>query len=413
MAILLKSLRLINSSSILSPKDYIYTGAEILPFSGQEGDFTETIDCSNLYGSMGWIDLRCMSGEPGEEYRESLDSLGNLLETSGFVKAVLLPNTHPTVQSKSEVEYIRSKSSNWLTDLIIQGAVTKGAKGEDFTDILDLNHAGVHVFGDGLNPISNPDRLMKALLYLQKFKGTLFDFSYDSLLALFGQMHEGETSTRLGLKGIPNLAEEVAVYRNLEILRYTGGKIHFQTISTAGAVESIRKAKNEGLEVTADVSIYQLLFSDKDLCTFNTNLKVLPPFRGGEDRLALLEGLKDGTIDAIVSNHNPQDFDSKHMEFDLASFGMIGLQTFLPALVKLSNELPWPILISKVTTGPRKVLDYDSTGLESLTLFDPHQEWIYDQTTNLSLSANSPWMGEKLLGKVVRVINGNSISNPS
>jgi dihydroorotase len=413
MAILLKSLRLINSSSILSPQDYIYTGSEIKPFLGQEADITESIDCSHLYGSLGWMDLRCMSGEPGEEYKESLDSLGNLLEASGFVKAVLLPNTHPTVQSKSEVEYIKAKSSGWLTELIIQGAVTKGAKGEDFTDILDLNHAGVHVFGDGLNPISNPDRLMKALLYLQKFNGTLFDFTYDPLLALFGQMHEGETSTRLGLKGIPNLAEEVAVYRNLEILRYTGGKIHFQTISTAGAVDRIRKAKSEGLEVTADVSIYQLLFSDKDLCTFDTHLKVMPPFRGDEDRLALLEGIKDGTIDALVSNHNPQDFDSKHMEFDLASFGMIGLQTFLPALVKLSEELPWPILISKVTTGPRKVLGYDSNVLASLTLFDPHQEWVYDQKANLSLSANSPWMGEKLLGKVVRVINGNAISNPS
>lgn len=413
MAILLKSLRLINSSSILSPQDYLYTGSEIQPFSGQEVDFTETIDCSNLYGSMGWIDLRCMSGEPGEEYRESLESLGILLRSSGFVKAVLLPNTHPAVQSKSEVEYIKAKSSGWLTDLIIQGAVTKNAKGEDFTDILDLHHAGVKVYGDGLNPISNPDRLMKTLLYLQKINGTLFDSTFDPLLALFGQMHEGEMSTRLGLKGIPNLAEDVAIQRNIEILKYTGGQIHFQTISTAGAVERIRKAKKEGLKVTADVSIYQLLFSDKDLFSFDTNLKVMPPFRGEEDRLALIEGVKDGTIDALVSNHIPQDIDSKHMEFDLASYGMLGLQTFLPALVKLSSELSWPTLIDKITTGPRSVLGYDTECNKSLTLFDPNMEWQYDQTNNLSLSANSPWFGEKLVGKIVKVINGNSISNPS
>jgi dihydroorotase len=262
---------------------------------------------------------------------------------------------------------------------VIQAAATKDCKGEDFTDILDLHHEGVFVYGDGTHPISNPDRLLKILQYLQKFGGLLFDQTYDPYLSLFGQMHEGVASTRLGMKGIPNLSEEIAVHRNLEILKYAGGKLHLQTISTKGAVDKIREAKKEGLNVTADVSLYQLLFSDEDMASFDTNLKVMPPFRGKEDRKALIKGLKDGTIDAIVSNHQPQDFDSKFMEFDLAAFGMAGLQTFLPGMSKLAEELTWPLLISKITEGPAKVLHNEPSKMDSLTVFDPEENWVFDQ----------------------------------
>ena len=406
MAVLLQSLRLIDPLRIHPPKNYIFTGSEITEQeTGDSRKIKETIDCSSFFASKGWIDLRCMSGEPGEEYRESLESLGEVLAASGFAKAVLLPNTKPAIQTKNEIQYIRSKAKEWLTDLTIMAAATKDCKGEDFTDILDLNHEGVFVFGDGTHPISNPDRLLKILQYLQKFDGLLFDQTYDPYLALFGQMHEGITSTRLGMKGIPNLSEEVAVHRNLEILKYAGGRLHLQTISSKGAVEKIRQAKKEGMKVTADVSLYQLLFSDEDMASFDTNLKVMPPFRGKEDRDALLDGLKDGTIDAIVSNHQPQDFDSKFMEFDLAAFGMAGLQTFLPGMVKLAEELTWPLLISKITEGPAKVLGPDAAKIENLTIFDPEENWVFDQKSNKSLSANTPWFNSSLKGKVKFLIN--------
>ena len=406
MAVLLQSLRLIDPLRIHPPKNYIFTGSEITEQeTGDSRKIKETIDCSSFFASKGWIDLRCMSGEPGEEYRESLESLGEVLAASGFAKAVLLPNTKPAIQTKNEIQYIRSKAKEWLTDLTIMAAATKDCKGEDFTDILDLNHEGVFVFGDGTHPISNPDRLLKILQYLQKFDGLLFDQTYDPYLALFGQMHEGITSTRLGMKGIPNLSEEVAVHRNLEILKYAGGRLHLQTISSKGAVEKIRQAKKEGMKVTADVSLYQLLFSDEDMASFDTNLKVMPPFRGKEDRDALLDGLKDGTIDAIVSNHQPQDFDSKFMEFDLAAFGMSGLQTFLPGMVKLAEELTWPLLISKITEGPAKVLGPDAAKIENLTIFDPEENWVFDQKSNKSLSANTPWFNSSLKGKVKFLIN--------
>jgi dihydroorotase len=409
MAILLQSLRLIDAESVHPPKDYIYTGSEVVLKSNEfKGKIDQIIDCSGFYASKGWVDLRCFSGEPGEEYKESMDSLGGLLKSSGFTKVVLMPNTHPAVQTRNEIQFLKSKSKGWLTDLVINAAATKDCKGEDFTDILDMNHDGVSVFGDGLNPISNPDRLMKLLQYLQKFDGILFDQSFEPLLALFGQMHEGEVSTKIGMKGIPNLSEDLAIHKNIEILRYAGGRLHFQTISSKAAVEMIRQGKKEGLNITADVSLYQLLFSEDDLVTFDTDFKVIPPFRGSQDRKALIKGLKDGTIDAIVSNHQPQDFDAKHLEFDLAQFGMIGLQTFLPGLVNLSEELGWPLLISKITDGPEKVLRVENKELDRLTIFDPNETWMYDKKTNLSQSANHPWLDHELKGKVKYVINKNS-----
>lgn len=406
MAVLLQSLRLIDKERIHPPKNFIFTGFEILEEKGDSGlKIKETIDCSAFFASKGWTDLRCMSGEPGEEYRESLESLGDLLAASGFTKAVLMPNSRPAIQTKNEIQFVKSKAKHWLSDLVIQAAATIDCIGEDFTDILDLHHEGAFVFGDGTHPISNPDRLLKILQYLQKFDGLLFDQTYDPYLALFGQMNEGITSTRLGMKGIPNLSEEIAVHRNLEILRYAGGRLHLQTISTKGAVEKIREAKKDGLKVTADVSLYQLLFSDGDMTTFDTNLKVMPPFRGKEDRKALIKGLKDGTIDAIVSNHQPQDFDSKFMEFDLAAFGMSGLQTFLPGMAKLASELTWPLLIAKITEGPTKVLGFDTSKKENMTIFDPEENWVFDQKSNKSLSANMPWFNSELKGKVKFVIN--------
>jgi len=405
MAILFKSLKLIDSSKILEEKDYLYVGGLIREFHSSDLEsIKEEIDCRGLFASKGWVDLRCMTGEPGLEHKESIESLGEVLKQSGFVKAVILPNTEPAIQSKNEVQYIKNKALSIFPELIIQGAATKDTLGEDFTEILDIHEQGVNIFGNGTHTLANPDRFLKVLMYLKKFKGILFDHSYDPLLSLFGQMNEGEASTQLGLKGIPNLAEDVAVQRNIALAEYAEGRVHFQTISTKKSVAYIKEAKKRGLNVTADVSLYQLLFFDEDLKDFDSHLKVMPPFRGNEDRAALIEGLKDGTIDAIVSNHQPQDFDGKHMEFDLAAWGMIGLQTFLPGLVKLSEELSWPLLIDKITIGPNNVLGYESNEFDSLTIFDPKEEWKYSQENNASESSNSPWFNKTLQGRVKFII---------
>lgn len=399
MTVLLKSLKLIQDGSTLEPKDYTFQEGSIAEVLNSDSNkFKEIIDASSFLGSKGWIDLRCGLGEPGQEYRETVESLCQSLTASGFAEALVLPNTDPVIQSKSEVDFLLTKAKNYPSQLHVMGAVTKNASGEDLTEILDMHfQSGLRFFGDGIKTLANSDRYMKILQYLQKFDGVLFDHAYDPLLAIFGQMHEGEISTQLGMKGIPNLAEDVAIQRNLEILKYSGGRVHFQTINTAKGVDLIRDAKEQGLKVTADVSIYQLIFSDADLVTFEPNYKVKPPLRGAEDRAALVEGLKDGTIDAIVSNHQPQDYDSKFAEFDLAAFGMTGLQTFLPAMVKLSEELSWELLIEKITEGPERIL---STSTPSWTIFDPTEKWIYGEKSNQSLSANNPWFGTEVTGKV-------------
>jgi dihydroorotase len=403
MAVLLKNLKLIDDGGISDPKDYIFINGSIQVAADSDlADIENELDCSRFLASPGWIDLRCGIGEPGQEYRETVQSLCNSLEASGFSQALVMPNTDPVIQSKNEVDFIINKSKTFGPRLNVMGAITKNAAGEDLTEILDMHfQSGLKFFGDGTKTLANPDRYMKILQYLQKFDGVLFDHAYDPLLSMFGQMHEGNTSTLLGMKGMPNLAEDVAIQRNLEIIRYAGGRVHFQTLSTAKGVDLLRKAKQEGLNVTADVSLYQLIFSDADLVTFDSNFKVKPPFRGNEDRIALIQGLKDGTIDALVSNHQPQDFDSKFAEFDLAAFGMAGLQTFLPAMVSLSEELGWGLLINKITKGPAAII---GTSDPSWTIFDPMGRWIYNERTNKSLSGNSPWFGTELQGRVKYVI---------
>lgn len=404
MSTLFKNLRLIQNSKIQVPKDYLFHNESLTEVPNNwDGECDSEVDAKNFFLTEGWLDLRCGSGDPGLEYKETLESFAKALQISGFSAGVLLPNTHPVIQSKNDVDYIHRKAQLFLPELHIQAAVTRDTRGEDLTEILDMHYqSGVSIFGDGTETLANSDRLMKILQYLQRFNGVLFDHSYDPLLALFGKMHEGEISTHLGMKGIPNLAEDLAVHRNLEILRYAGGRIHFQTISTAKSVQLIREAKAEGLQVSCDISVYQLIFSDQDLKSFDANYKVLPPFRGAKDREALIQGLQDGTIDAIVSNHQPQDYDSKFMEFDLASFGMAGLITFLPALVQLEKDLSWPLLIEKITSGPRRViLDEKNPGW---TIFDPQEKWVYDRSINPSKASNNPWFGQELQGRVKYVV---------
>ncbi|WP_163381051.1 dihydroorotase [Cyclobacterium sp. SYSU L10401] len=406
MSLRFQSLKIITDKEILPPADYLFDGKTLQKAPANPSDPKETLlDCTGLLGSRGWTDLRCFSGEPGQEYRESLESLAQALIQGGMTEAVLLPNTQPPLQSKNEVAYVQNRTAHLFPTFHIQAAVTRDFMGEGLTEMMDLHHYGIQVFGEGLVPLSHSDRMMKALQYLQQMDGVLFDQSQDPLLALFGQMHEGIVSTRLGLKGIPDLAEEVAVQKNLEILRYTGGRLHFQTLSTRGALEQIRKAKAEGLKVTADISIYQLLFTDEDLLDFDTCLKVMPPFRGKGQREALLEGLQDGTIDALVSNHVPHDNDAKNMEFDLSPFGMAGLPTFVPALVRLGEELGYPLLISKLCSGPQKVMGKADAPWDTLTVFDPEASWTLDHTSNASLAENSPFWGKALKGKVKYLVN--------
>jgi dihydroorotase len=340
-----------------------------------------------------------------------------------------VPNTLPVVDDKGILGYVRRMAEGQPVSVHIIAAVTRKAVGEDFTEMLDLHHAGAVAFSDGTHPLQNPDLLLKTLQYLQPINGLLINRPEEQLLTRFGQMHEGRQSTLLGLKGIPALAEELIVERDIRLLDYVLGEelggaasasapislLHFSTISTARSVELIRQAKAAGLPVSCDVAVHQLIFDDSALAGFDTNLKVNPPFRSTDDVAALWAGLADDTIDAIVSDHSPQDAESKNLEFDQAEFGMIGLETVFAASITHNRMLSLSKLIGKFTARPRQILRLPAIRIAegqaaTVTLFDPTDEWTYERT--VSKSKNSPFLGQTFTGRVVGTIH-RGLFNPT
>ncbi len=414
MKILIKSAEIIDPSSIHHGKkrNVLIQQGRIVTISAtdKEEQTDRTIEAKGMKLSTGWFDMRATFGDPGHEYKEGLLSGRQLACESGFTGLALLPNTDPCLQSKNEISYIQSDNTGSLTQLHAIGAVTQDTKGKELTEMIDLHHAGAVAFSDGQTPIWHTDILLKSLQYLQKFDGLLINRPEDSHLNRFGSMNEGISSTVLGVRGMPKLAEELMVSRDLDVLEYTGGRLHFSNISSAKSVKLIKKAKKEGLAVTCDIAAYQTAFEDSALLDFDTNYKVIPPFREKSDNRALLKGLKEGTIDVLVSNHCPQDQESKKLEFDLAEFGIIALQTMGHHLVQLSEHLPLNELIDKVSRVPRQLLRLPvpkiTEGSEAnLTLFAPKWEWDYSENNNCSRAENSPFLGSTLKGKAVATFN--------
>lgn len=370
---------------------------------------------STLKVSAGWVDMRVLAKDPGLEHQEDLYTVREAAAAGGFTEIALLPNTHPVSQTKESIIYAKTKGNTHAVTVHPMAAVTIDGKGKDLTEMIDLHTAGAVAFTDGLKPVWHSDILVKTLQYLQTFNGLLINRPEDTLLTQFGNMHEGITSTMLGLKGMPALAEEMMIARDLRFLEYTGGKIHFSTISTAKAVQLIRQAKHKGLRVTCDIAAHQIAFDDTALIGFDTNLKVNPPFRSQADIAALWEGLADNTIDAIVSDHNPLDIESKRLEFDLAEFGITGLETAFAVINTYNTTVSLPDLIEKLTLRPRQILQLPIPIIEegqpaNLTLFSTDQEWTYSEKNIRSKSFNSPFIGHAFKGKALAVINNGQIA---
>ncbi len=379
--------------------------------SGRSG---EEIDLEGKLVTVGWFDLNANFNDPGKEYKEDIVSGSQAALHGGFTDVNLSPDTTPPVQSKSSVEYLLGKSSNNI-DLHVSASLSEDLKGENLTEILDLNNAGAASFSEGDDPVWNGELLMKALQYTESVGTPIFQNARDLHISSNAHMHEGRVSVNLGLRGEPSLSEELIIQRDLEILRYVGGRLHFSRISTVKAVDLIKQAKKEDIKVTCDVGIHHLLFTDEQVSEFDTIFKSLPPYRSEKDRGALIRGLKEGTIDAICSNHRPQDMENKQLEFDLAEPGSISLQTFYPSLLKISKEVPMDILLDRITNGPRRVLGLGSLeinvgAIAKLTILDPQNEWILNETSNLSKSNNSPFWNQKLTGKVAGTVNGEAYS---
>jgi dihydroorotase len=364
-------------------------------------------NCQGLSLSTGWVDMGAVCGEVGNEYREDFVSLAKAAQKGGFTQVGVLPNTNPVVQSKESIAFIRSKSSENVTFLPI-AAASLDLKGEDLTEVLDLYKAGAVAFSDGLLSITNTAMLHKALLYLQHTGAVLINRPDDKHLTKWGVMHEGNAAVHLGLKGMPSIAEHLGIQKDLKMLEYTGGKLHFSCISTAESVKMIAEAKAKGLAVTCDIAAYQLSFLDEDLYGFDTNLKVKPPFRTATDRQALLNGLADGTIDAVISAHCPLDIEAKELEFDLADYGIIGLETAFASLWSATHhQLSITQVIDKLTVAPRKILQLPNISIQEnspidLTLFSETTQWTFSQKDIVSKSKNTPFVGKTLTGKVMR-----------
>lgn len=419
MKILIRSAKIIQKGADLNGQVrdiFIENGVIRQIGEGLSAEVDEIIEGENLCVSLGWFDMRVHAKDPGYEHKESLYSLEKAALAGGFSEIALLPNTKPTVQTRESVHYLRKSGD--IIKFHPLAAVTLKCEGKDFTEMIDLHHAGAVGFTDGEHPIQNPDIFLKTLQYLSPIGSLLINRPEDTNLTHFGQMHEGAVSTLLGMKGMPQMAEEIMVMRDLKLLEYvvntpfaevdtTLPLLHFSCISSAESVDLIRQAKAKGLPISADVAAHQLCFTEEDVMGFDTNFKVNPPLRTKADVEALWAGLADGTIDTIVSDHNPHDDESKNLEFDMADFGIIGLETLFGAVNTYNQTLSLEELIDKITLQPRKILRLPVPQLvegtkANLTVFTTDEEWTY--TEILSNSRNTPFLGKTFKGKALVVI---------
>ena len=374
-------------------------------------DKIEELKLDNLHVSQGWFDSSISLGEPGFEDRETILHGLNVAGRSGFTGIALQPNSFPIIDNQSQVNFVKNRANTLATELFPIGALTKNSEGKDLAELFDMKNAGAVAFGDYNKNLDNANLLKIALQYVQDFDGLVIAYSQDTNIKGSGVANEGIVATRLGLKGIPALAEELQIARNLFILEYTGGKLHIPTISTAKSVQLIKEAKAKGLQVTCSVAVHHLILTDEKLEEFDTRFKVTPPLRTEADRKALLKGLKDGIIDMITSDHNPMDIEHKKMEFDLAKSGTIGLESVFGALMTV---LPLDTIVEKLTSG-RMVFSIENQLIEenkkaNLTLFSPKEEWVFEKNDIISKSKNSAFIGTKMKGKVYGIYNRGKLN---
>ncbi|WP_318308320.1 dihydroorotase [Flagellimonas crocea] len=368
----------------------------------------KVVEKENLHVSLGWFDSSVSFGEPGFEERETIANGLFTAGKSGFTDIVLNPNTHPVPDTSSDVVFLKERGQGMATKLYPLGTLTRNAEGIDLAELFDMKNAGAVAFYDFKKHIANPNLLKIALLYAQNFNGLVYSFPQDGDIKGKGVVHEGEISTKLGLKGIPALAEELQIARDLFVLEYTGGKLHIPTISSAESVKLIAEAKKKGLDVTCSVAVHNLFFSDETLESFDTHYKVSPPLRTKSDCKALIKGVKNGTIDFVTSDHIPMDIEHKRVEFDNAKNGTIGLESAFGCLNTIFDLDETVALLTKGRSRYQiEVPRLEEGSKACLTLFNPDGEYTFDTKNILSTSKNSMFVGATLKGKVYGIINND------
>ena len=378
----------------------------------------QIIDATGMIVVPGLIDIHVHLREPGREDEETVETGCKAAAAGGFTSVCCMPNTAPTIDNQETVKFVQDRAVTADCRVFVVGSVTKGRQGKELSEIGDLVKMGAVAITDDGTYIQNAEIMRRALQYAKMFDIPVMQHAEDSELTQGAIMNESFESTRLGLKGAPPEAEEIAVLRDIALARSTGGRVHFQHVSTRRAVDAIRQAKKEGIKVTAEATPQHLILTDSEIGReFNTNLRVNPPLRTEEDRLAVVEGLIDGTIDCVASDHAPHSEEEKDCEFDLAPPGMIGLETTL-ALVKTflidKGYLSWADAIRKMTSNPARILALPGGTLATdnpadITLIDPDKKWTVRADKFRSKSKNSPFVGWKLTGQTAMTILGGRV----
>ncbi len=409
MRILIKQAKIIDNQS-----DYHLKIVDILVENGLinkiensiSDDKAQLISFDNLHVSRGWLDSMVVFGEPGYETTETIENGLKVASKSGFTDVILHSNTNPSIDNQTVIHLLNNKAQKSTSNLHIAGAITINNQGNELAELFDMKNAGAIAFSDYKNTINNSNLFKIALQYVKDFNGLIFSQPVNKDLKGKGYVHEGVFSTKLGMKGIPAIAEEIELERTIALLEYTQSKLHVAAISTKKSVEIIKTAKAKGLNITCGVSVNNLVLNDEVLINFNSNAKIFPPIRSEEDRLALIEGVKNDIIDVITSDHCPVDIEQKKLEFDLADYGSIGLESAFGAL---NNVLDLEVVVKKLTQSSLFNIDNQEIKIGNkavLTLFNPNDEYVFSEKNISSKCGNAIMLDRKMKGKVFGIING-------
>ena len=413
MSILIKSAKIIDADNSLDGKVFdIYIDKGIISNINKNIDkpAKTIISRENLHVSIGWLDSSVCFGEPGLEEREDLENGIKSAGLSGFTDIVLNSETLPILDSKADISYIKSKTQNSVVSVHPLGALSKKSDSEELADLKEMYDVGCIGFNDFKKAIKNPNLLKTALQYVQHFDGLILSFPIEDSISKNAQVHEGEVSTKYGIKGFPPISEEIAVYRDLKILEYTDGKLLIPTISTTGSVKLIKEAKSKGLKVWCSVSINNLFFNDNKLKDFDTRFKVMPPIRDEKTRKELVKYVNDGSIDLVTCDHCPIDIDNKKTDFENSFFGSTGLESSFGALNSLFDlNKTIKILTSGYDTFSINKPSLSVGSEAKLTLFNPDIKYTFSKSNILSKSKNSSFIDSKLKGKAYGIVSNSKI----